>query len=172
MELKGEQEKLLKGLSRICSAQTGLTFAAKIYLSGQFEGRSVLYKADKYPFECIGPCRFMWNPMQDEQLRTLWIWIHPSIYKQIQEELIHIFELNLDSNDSDSPIAKRRKLTEEKESFICEQNNSKWSNENAIYLNSLKDKLNRFKLLGPLSTTILANVLKTALPESLNESLR
>jgi hypothetical protein len=189
-------------LARLCTNKTGLTFAAKIYLKGQCEGRTVLYEKDKYPFKCIGPVRFFWRPIENEQdmaiessnlRRSLWIWSHPSIYKSVEQQLINTFVLekevsisqNLVSNNHDNqqsniqeksselepPKTKKRKLANsseqkpkeiEKTQYESKEKRSlvyKSNDETGIHLRSLKDKLNRFKLLGPLSTTILANVL-------------
>ena len=151
--MTGKEDELIKGLSKLCSQQTGLTFAAKMYLNGQYEGNTILYEENKYPFNCIGPVRFLWkyksNDCDKNELRNLWIWSHPSIYQQVENQLKNVFDLN-DEKDVDdentAPAVKKRKLQNDK---------------NKICLKSLKDKLVRFKLLGPLSTTILGNVLKT-----------
>ena len=45
--------------------------------------------------------------------------------------------------------------------YLKENESYESSNDSHILLTSLKDRLVRFKLLGPLSTTILGNVLKT-----------
>ncbi len=148
--MEGKEEDLIKGLSKLCSQQTGLTFGAKMFLNGQYEGNVILYEESKYPFNCIGPVRFLWKCKSDDsdqnEQRKLWIWSHPSIYQQVETQLKNVFDLNEKKENEDensSPVFKKRKL------------------KNEIYLQSLKDKLVRFKLLGPLSTTILANVLKT-----------
>jgi hypothetical protein len=134
---------LLKGLSSLCSTQTGLTFAAKMYLNGQYEGNTILYESNCYPFKCIGPVRYLWEQVDindPESFRKLWIWSHPAISQQLEKQFNYVFNLNEEEKDDDSPVNKRRK--------------------NNIYLTLLKDRLVRFKLLGPLSTIILANVLK------------
>lgn len=89
-----------------------------MHIKGQFEGKIVLYEADKFPFGCIGPCRFMWRPELDSSssnsIRTLWIWSHPSIYLDIQKQLIEVFSMNAaeeevarkDDNDEDDNSPK------------------------------------------------------------------
>lgn len=165
-ELEGNEDDLIKGLNKLCSPQLGLTFAAKIFLSGQCEGRVVVYEENKYPLNCIGPIRFLWHPSSDKQ-RTLWIWSHPAIYKQIESQIITIFGLkNSKNEDSDSPQTKKRKLEN-----AVDFNENRYESENkSIVLKCLKDKLNRFKLIGPLSTTILASLLETADHETYNLS--
>ena len=138
-ELEGAQETLLKGLSRICSTKCGLTFAAKMCLNGQYEGKTILYEKDKYPFDCIGPVRFLWKlcDATESEQRNLWIWSHPSVISQVESQLIDIFDLETKSHD------------------LFESKNSE------IKLKSLKDKLVRFKIIGPLATTLLGHVLQT-----------
>jgi hypothetical protein len=178
--MEGAQQDLITGLNKLCSTGAGLTFAAKISLNGQYEGRVILYEANKYPFNCIGPCRFLWKPTDeansDTSQRKIWLWLHPSIYKHIQQELINIFELTNSTCDStkvinendDSPAVKKRKVEEkttQNDSVFKDvvDDSAVWSNNTkTIQLKNLKDKLIRFKLLGPLSTTILANVVNVA----------
>jgi len=151
-ELEGEEDVLINGLNRMCSSKVGLTFGAKMFLNGQYEGRTVLYEKDKYPFGCIGPVRFLWkfyeNPNDPEakKQRRIWIWSHPSTTKQIRAQLIEIFDLKLQSADDN---------TSDNGEFESTTGGS------VVKLKSLKDKIVRFKLLGPLSTTLLAHVLKT-----------
>lgn len=144
-EIQGEEEKLVNGLNRLCSPETGLTFAAKIYMSGKCEGRTVLYEAGQYPYKCIGPCRFLWKPSETKD-KTLWLWIHPAVNSQVEAELFKIFD------QEESPVVKKIKTGHETESK-CNKNNVK--------ITCLKDELVRFKLLGPVSTPILGNVLRT-----------
>ena len=167
-ELKGHENDLVKGLNRLCSEKTGLTFSAKIFFSGKCEGRISLYEADQYPYKCIGPCKFMWKPEQNEN-RIIWIWLHPSIHKQVEEEFMKIFKLDHDQNDS--PLAKKRKLNcdnlnqdineDIKMENLAEETieNCLKSESEKVTITCLKDKLVRFKLMGPTSTSILGNVL-------------
>lgn len=150
-ELQGAEHDLTKALNRLCSTNTGLTFGAKICLSGKCEGRVMLFEADQYPYNCIGPCRFIWKPCQAEN-KTLWIWLHPSIHKQVKEEFFKIF--NLAPSQIDSPLAKKRRFNSEKEAV-----DEHWKSDK-ITMTCLKDKLVRFKLLGPTSSSVLGNVLR------------
>jgi hypothetical protein len=42
--------------------------AAKEYLDGRHEGRTILYKYDQYPYHAIGPIMFLWQ--QDQQVNS------------------------------------------------------------------------------------------------------
>ena len=172
-ELEGLEQDLLNVLSRFCAQETGLTFGAKMYLGGQFEGTLTFYEAGKYPFKPIGPVRFLWKT-QDSMLsqpRRLWVWSHPAIHKQIEEQIKAAFDLKIaeSSSEENSPVVKKRKLTEAPEQCETIESSSlptyASGDEKNIRFKSLKDKLIRFKLVGPLSTQILANVLQTVEPK-------
>ncbi|TKC41560.1 ribonucleases P/MRP protein subunit POP1 isoform X2 [Monodon monoceros] len=91
LELKGKEEEILKALSPMCSIDTGLTFAAVHCLSGKHQGSLMLYRANKYPREMLGPVTFIWKaertPGDTSESRHLWIWLHPSLKQDILEEI-------------------------------------------------------------------------------------
>ncbi|XP_041422492.1 ribonucleases P/MRP protein subunit POP1 isoform X2 [Xenopus laevis] len=91
LELMGEEAVLLNALSRLTSTETGPSFAAAFCLSGKRQGSLVLYRADKYPREAIGPVTFVWKPacvpVSPSDKRQLWIWCHPSLKQDILIEL-------------------------------------------------------------------------------------
>ncbi|XP_052017040.1 ribonucleases P/MRP protein subunit POP1 [Apodemus sylvaticus] len=91
LELKGKEEELLKALSQVCSIDTGLTFAAAHCLSGKRQGSLMLYRANKYPRETLGPVTFIWKsrktPEDTSEDRQLWIWSHPTLKLAILEEI-------------------------------------------------------------------------------------
>ncbi|XP_030045649.1 ribonucleases P/MRP protein subunit POP1 [Microcaecilia unicolor] len=91
LELMGEEEKLLNALSRLSSTDAGPTFAAVQCLSGKRQGSLVLYKADRYPRDSLGPVTFIWKPrngpFNPSETRQLWIWAHPALKKDILMEL-------------------------------------------------------------------------------------
>ena len=71
----------------------GPTFRAKACLSGCREGMLVLYHYDSYPYHAIGCISFMWQPISDNFIdttdneRQLWIWCHPSCYREVWDEI-------------------------------------------------------------------------------------
>ncbi|XP_003782505.1 ribonucleases P/MRP protein subunit POP1 [Otolemur garnettii] len=91
LELKGKEEEILKALSPMCSMETGLTFAAVHCLSGKRQGSLVLYRANKYPREMLGPVTFIWKSERTSsdtsESRQLWIWLHPTLKQDILEEI-------------------------------------------------------------------------------------
>nr|KAF6426726.1 POP1-like protein, ribonuclease P/MRP subunit [Molossus molossus] len=91
LELKGKEEEILKALSPMCSTDTGLTFAAVHCLSGKRQGSLMLYRANKYPQDMLGPVTFIWKPERTpgdtSESRQLWIWLHPALKQDILEEI-------------------------------------------------------------------------------------
>ncbi|XP_034371821.1 ribonucleases P/MRP protein subunit POP1 [Arvicanthis niloticus] len=91
LELKGKEEEILKALSQMCSIDTGLTFAAVHCLSGKRQGSLMLYRANKYPREMLGPVTFIWKsrktPEDASEDRQLWIWLHPTLKLAVLEEI-------------------------------------------------------------------------------------
>ncbi|XP_029447635.1 ribonucleases P/MRP protein subunit POP1 [Rhinatrema bivittatum] len=91
LELIGEEDKLLSALARVSSTDAGPTFAAVQCLSGKRQGSLILYRADKYPRESLGPVSFIWKPrdgpLNPSETRQLWIWTHPAVKQDILTEL-------------------------------------------------------------------------------------
>ncbi|XP_027287325.1 ribonucleases P/MRP protein subunit POP1 isoform X3 [Cricetulus griseus] len=91
LELKGKEEEILKALSQMCSTDTGLTFAAVHCLSGKRQGSVMLYQANKYPRDMLGPVTFVWKskttPGDSSEDRQLWIWLHPTLKLAVLEEM-------------------------------------------------------------------------------------
>ncbi|XP_029115863.1 ribonucleases P/MRP protein subunit POP1 [Scleropages formosus] len=88
LELMGPEGQLLGALSKLASKETGPTFAAAMCLSGRRQGSAVLYRADGYPTEPLGPVLFLWRPRSEGSTdRQLWIWAHPSLKQELLLEL-------------------------------------------------------------------------------------
>ena len=102
-----------------------------LYTVGNIEGEAVLYKPHLYPYHCVGPVYFLWQPDLTER-RKIWLWTHPSIHK----EVLDIFETELTTisktNDSTLPVVK---------------------------VTNLDDDLVRFRLIGPKALSVLLSVL-------------
>jgi len=60
------------------------------YIKGNKIGNTKIYKFKKYPFNTISPITFLWKSVQNNELnnkRTLWLWVHPSSYQDVLNEL-------------------------------------------------------------------------------------
>ncbi|XP_076089545.1 ribonucleases P/MRP protein subunit POP1-like isoform X2 [Mytilus galloprovincialis] len=148
IEITGEENNILEGLGHLTDLATGLTFGARSNINGTREGHTCVYKYDKYPFHAIGCVSYLWKPEtnQDESnliSRQLWIWCHPSCYNELWEELKICFK------------------PENRDSDISELHQQTFSS-GEITVISLKDTLNRHRLIGPSSNQILYQVLKPA----------
>lgn len=138
VEITGPLHAILAGLKHLCDQRVGLTFAAKSMLKGTQQGQTMVYKADQYPFNPLGTATFLWRYIAEPQeLRTLWIWVHPSIHEDLLIELANAYKSSLD--ESGSVIS-----------------------DPAVQVTwvSNKDKLNRFRLRGPRSYSALSTLLE------------
>ncbi|KAM5211913.1 ribonucleases P/MRP protein subunit POP1 [Hipposideros larvatus] len=198
LELKGKEEEILKALSPMCSIDTGLTFAAVHCLSGKRQGSLILYRANKYPREMLGPVTFIWKsertPGNLSESRQLWIWLHPTLKQDILEEIKVVCQCLEPTRStvcvSDPPLTptqekSQTKLPDEK---IGKKRKRKDDGENAkpikkligdttrdphqlyswlspttgILISDLTMEMNRFRLIGPLSHSILTEAVKAA----------
>ncbi|KRZ79663.1 Lissencephaly-1 -like protein [Trichinella papuae] len=170
LRLSGEESSLLNGLRRLCSSRLGLTFAAACTLDGSREGSSVLYRADQYPFHCIGPVNFLWQPSSstgEHCGRILWLWIHPSVKDELVAELCRVFgmvEVEKGEDVGDGNVTdddKFQSLTEfrMKKAQLAVAEYCCSANENGVKLTIMDRMLLRFRLTGPKSTAILDQAL-------------
>uniref|UniRef100_A0A674HXU4 POP1 homolog, ribonuclease P/MRP subunit n=1 Tax=Terrapene triunguis TaxID=2587831 RepID=A0A674HXU4_9SAUR len=122
LELNGKEEELLKVLARMCSIDTGPTFAAVPCLSGRLQGSLVLYRADRYPEDLLGPITFIWKPKDGSgitsETRQLWIWTHPSLKQDILTELKTVFQCS-EPVETCSPEPIVTLLQEEKQTDVA-----------------------------------------------------
>ncbi|XP_066235296.1 ribonucleases P/MRP protein subunit POP1 isoform X1 [Saccopteryx leptura] len=198
LELKGKEEEILKALSPMCSIDTGLTFAAVHCLSGKRQGSIMLYRANTYPREMLGPVTFIWKSERSlgdtSGSRQLWIWLHPTLKQDILEEIKAVCQCvepakstlcipdppltpSQEKSQTKLPeekIGKKRKRKDDGENakpikkFIGDgtrdaQRPSSWiSSATGITISDLTMEINRFRLIGPLSHSILTEALKAA----------
>ena len=162
----------------------GRTFAYNDYLAGHLEGSCLLYEANKYPNNVIGPVRFSWLPVvnvsEAAAHRKIHIWTHPSCLTTLIDNLVCVFELQPQrkllvsryvTEDIVIVVAgnnEERHLqdVEMKETQFGDEKTVMSPDESIVYasktvlLRNMKDDLIRFRLTGPKSTVVLKNVLK------------
>lgn len=138
VQLSGNKDYLVTKLKSITNAKFGLTFAAKAYLKGNREGCVELVHNES-PFCAIGKVNFMWNPVCNNDVHDLWIFVHPSFTSEVLDLLIKLF--NFKSN-----IEKQNELAE-----YCSSDGTKLT---------LVTDINRFSLTGPLANAILRDTLQ------------
>lgn len=164
IELKGPYDQLIEGLMHHVNQDCGWTFKAKCYQQGTREGSIFMYKHDAYPYGAIGRVSFFWDTCIQEKTRALWIWTEPLIYKELADALLITF--NLKQNDSDflewkPPVLKKPKII----NTVKIPNNTGTSIKTPCFVKDnikmtlLKGTLNRLRLTGPLSNSVLSRVL-------------
>ncbi|GAA6098880.1 ribonucleases P/MRP protein subunit POP1 [Tachysurus ichikawai] len=206
VELIGPEEQLLNALSRLTNKDAGPTFAAASCVSGQKEGRVMLYKADQYPHQPLGPVHFLWRPCcNTSPHRQLWIWAHPSLKQDVLPELQAVcqsfeavapavVEAVPSEKLAEKPPAssdgifkpkctkgKRKRAAENKDypakKIVGDGTRSlttpvSWvSCKTEIVISDLSMEIVRYRLIGPLSHSVLSEILVPATQcENINKS--
>ncbi|XP_060861547.1 ribonucleases P/MRP protein subunit POP1 [Metopolophium dirhodum] len=166
IELRGPYSQIIEGLMHHVNQDCGRTFKAKCYEQGTREGTIFMYKNGAYPCGAIGRVSFIWDTCAQDKIRAVWIWAEPSIYAQLAKELQITFNLkqnDLDILESEPPVLKKPKLLEiiKKSKNISTPAVQTFVNS-AMKMTLLKDSLNRLRLTGPLSNSVLSRVLYPA----------
>lgn len=143
IEIHGPMIVLKGGFDQLQSRETGLSIFAKALTNGLREGSVELYAANSYPYKSFGRVQFIWKSSKKfDEFPRLWIFIHPSICDHIIDELKKVFEL---------------------ENVNCEMKSTKKLSNvtTSVTLYEIKHHLNRFRLTGPLSHSILSSAFKS-----------
>lgn len=143
IQMDGPRDFIVSKFKTICDTSVGLSIKAKAYEKGVREGQTVLFKHNSEPKKAIGTIFFSWRALDMDQNSCLWIWVHAAYYAEALNTLISCFHLTCSSTKSDliNPL-----------SYIDENN--------IIQLKELRYELNRFRLTGPLSHSVLQSSLK------------
>lgn len=162
IEISGPLDHLRESFKRITSQECGLTLMAKCFQSGSREGQVDLFSMDAYPSRALARVSFMWKP-SDDAMRTLWMFVHPTAYREVLEEIVTLFQLqNAKRIDDDSDDVK---VVTSNQSLV---RNPRYINtKTGVEVVELKDTLNRFRLTGPFSHAVLLKALKPAAPNQL-----
>lgn len=143
----------------------GLGICAKAYTNGKREGNMDLFKANAYPMNAIGPVSFIWKPDSDDVgVRTVWLFAHPSFYNDVVNELVEVFQLKAIPDESD---AEPMQTNQDKSKTVDTPKAAPifFNFITRVKLIQLKDNLNRFRLTGPLSHSVLVKAFQCR-PES------
>ena len=181
IEISGPFTVLKEHFARMTSQECGLTLTAKCFVNGTREGSVDLFKIDSYPQKALSKVSFIWKPSQNEhEMKSVWIFVHPTAYREVVNELILLFELVMEpvcekiEIDEAKPNVlvegkKKRILKKKKKDLTVNSNevsfnrNPKYSNEQLkVEVTELKDTLNRFRLTGPLSNAVITMALRTS----------
>ncbi|KAJ8673599.1 hypothetical protein QAD02_004861 [Eretmocerus hayati] len=162
LELKGPIEMLKSSLKRHCNPNE-LTFAAKIYINGEREGTTMFYRKDGYPSQSIGHVHFLWQPTNLDS-KSIWIWVHPSFYQEVVNEIISSFNFALKESsncDTESECSQKKGSSPDEGSISSVMKIFQtvkvpmYKNTDDCQLMVLRNCLNRFRLCGPLAMSIV-----------------
>nr|SVE73609.1 EOG090X07PD [Daphnia atkinsoni] len=131
IEVQGPQDEIIRCLASLCDPKTGPTFGASAFLSGTREGRVTVFKRNSFSCGPIGMVTFLWRHGETHDMRTLWIWSHPAFSEQLLVEL----------------------------SSSCGSDSSQSIQQSGINITVNKEKLNRFRMRGPLSHSVVSALL-------------
>ena len=176
IELSGPENSLLGGLIQITGPgdKMGQSFDSSKCLDGRCEGFAWIFHPNKFPNGVIGKVSFLWKPISvQSQTRTVWIWSHPGFYKEFLSVLTKVFSLEekLQQSEDEEPAKKKLKFCDPiLELKLAHKNIDAdripklhgrrfHEEEEEVTATLLKDTLNRFRLVGPLTRTILKNSL-------------
>lgn len=158
---------LKEKLIRLTSTECGLSITAKCFLSGDREGSVELFEPDRYPMGALGNAQFLWRSDQSE-VKTLWLFTHPTIYKELVQQLILLFGLR---NAFREQLVKDEAKEMNQRDLRAITKNNKFvrcprylNNELKVEITELKDTLNRFRLTGPLTNAVVTRAIKSASP--------
>lgn len=145
----------------------GRTFKAKCYEEGTREGSVFMYKCNAYPYGAIGRVSFIWDTNTQENMRSLWIWAEPLVYQLLADELQITFDLKQDDRNPvewEPPVLKKQKLIEtvKNPNSTSTVINTPYFVNGLIKMTLLKGALNRLRLTGPLSNSVLSRILYPA----------
>ncbi|XP_004697759.1 ribonucleases P/MRP protein subunit POP1 [Echinops telfairi] len=167
-----------------------LTFAAAHCLSGKRQGSLVLCRANKSPREMLGPVTFLWkarrSPGDLAESRQLWIWLHPTLKQEVLGEIKAVCRCTAAACRPDPPLVppqeasqiealgKKRKRAEDGDHAKpvkvvfgdrtrAPQEPRSWASPSTgLVVSDLTMEMNRFRLIGPLSHSVLTEALRAA----------
>ncbi|XP_014489306.1 PREDICTED: ribonucleases P/MRP protein subunit POP1 [Dinoponera quadriceps] len=143
VEIKGQEDLLKTTLKAHCNPFMS-TFAAIRYTNGRNEGTLMFFKKNSYPQFPIGNVHFLWRPKQSD-IVTIWIWVHPSFYADFLSEIVSSFEFKENNAEEDATHVP----------------GSLYTNDAGCKMTILRYKLNRFRLYGPATLSVLTDALQT-----------
>ena len=177
IQIEGPVDEILSKLSAV-STEFGSDDSA--VLGGRVERKAFIYRSKNRPLGLIGQVSYLWRaPLRegnDAGFGCLWVFCHPACYDELQEEIVSsVFCCERDQNgaaiaengkeNGEEPPTKRRKkdvvaakLATRNVPF--DRTPKYRSSTGAVTVTLLKDTLNRFRLVGPESGTVLAAALR------------
>ncbi|XP_033224394.1 ribonucleases P/MRP protein subunit POP1 [Belonocnema kinseyi] len=172
LEISGPLDTLISALAK--HSDPSFDFRNESLINGAKEGAIMFYRKGGFPEFPLGNVNFIWRPrISDERTgsdpneisdsnKTIWLWIHPGSYQEIFHELISNFEFEFKSESEE--------IFENEEYTDLEKMPSAFKIlqviKTPVYKNEkcemivLRNSLNRFRISGPLSLSVLTEALK------------
>ncbi|CEF66983.1 Ribonucleases P/MRP protein subunit POP1 [Strongyloides ratti] len=149
------QESIIDKMNLCCGVGKLPSFSFKPAKNGLFEKTIMFYTKNKYPFGFIGPIRFLWAEDESET-KSLILWIHPSIFEKVMDNLKNIFSLSPQPHivKDKKPITINDYKSLNKNTIIERYNGD------GVVVNDISDEVNRFRLCGPKALHILLRTFK------------
>lgn len=141
IEIIGAYNTIVDNFKNISNPHLGLSIAAKAFSKGSREGSLTIFRIDNK--KAIGTIYFNWKPFLIQNKHVLWIWIHAAYYSEALDTLICCFDLKVNSMEID-----------------CSSEGRSYTNFKDVELKELN--LNRFRLTGILSNSVLQNCFRLA----------
>ncbi|XP_058789957.1 ribonucleases P/MRP protein subunit POP1 [Phymastichus coffea] len=169
IEIKGPEELLKEKLKMHCNPNE-LTFCAKAFINGEREGTVMFYEKNSCPTHPIGYVNFLWRPTSKNNIKAIWIWIHPSFYEELLNSIISNFDFELKKSksilDAESDCSQEKLNSQDQENvetglkIFLFTKIPVYENSHGCELVVLRNCLNRFRLSGPLALSILTDAFK------------
>lgn len=151
IQLSGPEDILISRFKLITSQNTGLTIGARAYRNGNREGELMFYHINNYPYNAIGPVKFMWKPqLATDCGRYIWLWVHAAYYSEISNELMKLFDLTKHETRDTYEV-----------SYVNKSHN--------IVLKEYQNSMNRFRLTGPLAHCVVKKSLHIAAKNNITD---
>ncbi|KAI9244813.1 NUC188 domain-containing protein [Phascolomyces articulosus] len=101
LELVGKQQDI----TTIMNPLTDITFpsvGSERFTKGQRVGHTHIYEYLNCPVKPICPVTFIWKPNEtEENARVLWLWIHPSAFEEVVQQIRYACERTEQNNTVD-----------------------------------------------------------------------
>jgi len=176
LELRAEQrDSICQGLDKILTGKYG---GEGLHDDGPSETMAWL---SDLKGQTVGRVTLIWRPAaavteaSESQPKgcTLWMWIHPAFYNEAFSVIKQVFGLVSNPEPLDEPPTKKLKMADRiNEAKLANRNVpfdekiSKFVTEAScsarVEAFELRDSLNRFRLVGPLTETLLSHCLQPA----------
>ena len=170
IQISGPKQIILDKLNTLTHIETG-----NVFEFGPGEFQVTVYNPGFFPCGAVGRLRYFWRPPLDgDDGDLLWLWCHPGYYQQISELLKDIFQLmgkNQDRNASNQMICDTEESVDKVSAIKLEVKSVSpivMQGCQNVEVTFFENRLNRFRLRGPQTLTMLKHCLPTV--DSIHEN--